>query len=170
MRVCSAKMKCASRLGVGFFLLKTAAENYRAYGHIFGVDILSIMFRPHHLFDCLLTDAIMFYGSTLWNVPLQKAVQKGAISWDRTAWILQSIWQFVYIYFIISYTLYKEWPWIQTVFLVLHCIVMLMKQHSYVSSTMHQIDLLLIPHRHSTTATLAKSTSGAAFSRPSSNK
>jgi len=89
------------------------------------------MFQPIHLLDCLFTDAIMFYGSTLWNVPLQRAIMSGVISWNKSGWILQAIWEAAYLYLIISYTLYREWPWIQTVFLVLHCIVMLMKQHSY---------------------------------------
>lgn len=119
------------RLGVCIFVIKTAAENYRITGHIFAVDILSIMFERNHLFDCLLTDAIMFFGSTLWNVPLQLAVQRNTISWNHSGWILQSIWQMAYLYLIVSYTLYKKWPWIQTVFLMLHCLAMMMKQHSY---------------------------------------
>ncbi|KAF8538970.1 MBOAT, membrane-bound O-acyltransferase family-domain-containing protein [Trichophaea hybrida] len=118
-------------LGVCIFVIKTAAENYRVTGHIFAADILSIMFERNHLFDCLLTDAIMFFGSTLWNVPLQLAVQRNTISWNRSGWILQSLWQMAYLYIIISYTLYKQWPWIQTVFLMLHCLALMMKQHSY---------------------------------------
>lgn len=120
-----------ARLGVALFMIKTAAENYRITGRIFDVDILSIMFQPTHLFDCLFADAIMFYGSTFWNVPLQRAVMSGVISWNKSGWILQALWEAAYLYLIVSYTLYREWPWIQTVFLVLHCIVILMKQHSY---------------------------------------
>jgi sterol O-acyltransferase len=112
-------------------MLKTAAETFRSTGSVFKGDILSIMFARNHLFDCLLSDCIMFYGSTLWNVPLQRAVMRGTISWNFTGWVLQSIWQIAFIASIIQYTLYKEWPWIQTVFLVLHCLVTLMKQHSY---------------------------------------
>jgi sterol O-acyltransferase len=119
------------RLGVVLLMVKMAAENYRSTGRIFDVDILSIMFTPNHLFDCLLTDAIMFFGSTLWNVPLQRAIMNDVISWNSTGWILQAVWEVAYIWIIVAYTLYKEWPWIQTVFLVLHCIVVLMKQHSY---------------------------------------
>jgi len=32
---------------------------------------------------------------------------------------------------VLSWTLYREWPWTHTVFFVLHSLVMLMKQHSY---------------------------------------
>src|SRR6266496_128820 len=31
----------------------------------------------------------------------------------------------------ISWAFYREWDWPQTVFIVLHCLVLLMKQHSY---------------------------------------
>ena len=31
----------------------------------------------------------------------------------------------------ISWAFYREWEWPQTVFIVLHCLVLLMKQHSY---------------------------------------
>lgn len=119
------------RLGVAILLIKIMAESYRSTGRIFGGDIVTIMFRPDHLFDCLLTDALLFFGNTLWCVPLQKAVLKGTFSWDVSGWILQAVWELVFLYLVISYTLYKEWPWIQTVFLVLHGLVILMKMHSY---------------------------------------
>ncbi|PWW77188.1 hypothetical protein C7212DRAFT_362840 [Tuber magnatum] len=73
----------------------------------------------------------MFWGSTLWCVPLQKAIAKDRISWERTGWILQMVWEAVYLGVVIEYTLWKDWPWIQTVFIVLHCLVSLMKQHSH---------------------------------------
>lgn len=119
------------RLGVAILIVKIMAESYRATGRIFGADILSIMFEPSHLFDCLLTDAILFYGSTIWCVPLQRAVQRGTFSWDGAGWLLQAVWEMAFIYLMVSYTLYREWPWIQTVFLVLHGLVIMMKMHSY---------------------------------------
>jgi sterol O-acyltransferase len=112
-------------------MLKTSAEYYRSTGKIFDVDILSIMFSPSHFFDCLLTDAIMLYGSSLWNVQLQRVIMNGVISWNSSGWIIQSLWEFTYLWCVIKYTTYKEWPWVQTIFLVLHCLVVLMKQHSY---------------------------------------
>lgn len=96
-------------------VLKDAANSYRREGRIFGIDILSIMFQPNRLIDCLLTDAIVFYGTSLWCVPLQKAANKGYIEWDKEGWVLQVVWQGLYMWAIIEYTLYKEWSWIQTV-------------------------------------------------------
>lgn len=96
-------------------VLKDAANSYRKEGRIFGIDILSIMFQPNKLIDCLLVDAIIFYGTSFWCVPLQKAVKNGYIKWDKEGWVLQILWQGVYMWAIIEYTLYKEWSWIQTV-------------------------------------------------------
>lgn len=96
-------------------MLKDAATSYRKEGRIFGIDILSIMFQPNKLIDCLLADAIMFYGTSLWCVPLQKAIKKGYIKWNKGGWVLQIMWQGFYMWAIIEYTLYKEWSWIQTV-------------------------------------------------------
>ncbi|KAL7275800.1 Sterol O-acyltransferase 2 (Sterol-ester synthase 2) [Rhizina undulata] len=118
-------------LGVSLMIIKVFAQSYRSHGRLLSIDILSIMFERNNLFDCLLTDAIMFYGSSLWCVPLQKATQSGILRWDGSGWILQMLWQAVYIVAVIEWSLYRSWPWVQTVFIVLHCLVMLMKQHSY---------------------------------------
>lgn len=41
------------------------------------------------------------------------------------------VWQTFYLGAVISWTIHRSWPWTHTVFIVLHCIAMLMKQHSY---------------------------------------
>lgn len=96
-------------------VLKDAAISYRKEGMVFGIDILSIMFQPNKLTDCLLVDAIMVYGTSLWCVSLQKAINNGYINWDMEGWVLQTVWQGGYMWAIIEYALYREWPWIQTV-------------------------------------------------------
>ncbi|RAL59347.1 hypothetical protein DID88_006838 [Monilinia fructigena] len=40
-------------------------------------------------------------------------------------------WELLYLALVVSWTLFREWPWTHTVFFVLHGIVMMMKQHSY---------------------------------------
>ncbi|RPA99428.1 hypothetical protein L873DRAFT_1827987 [Choiromyces venosus 120613-1] len=128
-------------MSVVILILKLAATSYKEHGRLFGIDILSIMFNPNNLIDCLLVDAAMFWGSTLWCVPLQKAIAKDRISWGRTGWVLQMVWQALYLGVVVEYTLWKDWPWIQTVFIVLHCLVMLMKQHSYAFYNGHLSDV-----------------------------
>ena len=120
-----------SRLGVFIAMLKTVAETYRETGHFLSTDILAIMFEPNQLFDCLLTDFIMYFGCTLFCVPLQQAISRGYLSWNGAGWILQSLWELAYCIVVIAYTVHKDWRWIQSVFIGLHLMVVLMKQHSY---------------------------------------
>ncbi|KAL2262891.1 hypothetical protein VTK26DRAFT_9096 [Humicola hyalothermophila] len=46
-------------------------------------------------------------------------------------WVVQSVWQVMFIGGVIGLPLVRDWPWTHTVFFVLHGMVMLMKQHSY---------------------------------------
>lgn len=41
------------------------------------------------------------------------------------------LWQMCFLGATILFAFYREWEWPQTVFIVLHCLVLLMKQHSY---------------------------------------
>ncbi|RPB24507.1 hypothetical protein L211DRAFT_784775 [Terfezia boudieri ATCC MYA-4762] len=118
-------------LGVTITMIQIAANTYRATGSILGHDIIAIMFQPDKFIDCMFMDFVMCFSTMAWCVPLHKAIAKGYIRWAGTGWILQSIWEFAHMVGVIYYTLYREWPWIQTVFIVLHLMVILMKQHSY---------------------------------------
>ncbi|KAI5807983.1 MBOAT, membrane-bound O-acyltransferase family-domain-containing protein [Peziza echinospora] len=118
-------------LSVTVMIVQTSANSYRSTGSIFGHDITDIMFKPINFIDCMFMDFVMCFITQAWCVLLQKAIVKNYITWGGAGWILQSIWQISHLAGVISYTLYRDWPWIQTVFIVLHCIVILMKQHSY---------------------------------------
>jgi hypothetical protein len=43
------------------------------------------------------------------------------------------VWQTSYLAGFIWWTYHRDWPWTHTVFMVLHCLTMVMKQHSYAS-------------------------------------
>ncbi|KAI9836851.1 MAG: hypothetical protein M1819_001016 [Sarea resinae] len=117
-------------LGTALLLLKIAAQNWKTYGSIFGRhEILDLMFR-RDVAVMGLTDGVMC-GSTAFCVLLQKAIVKGYLRWNREGWIIQNIWQTFFLGAVIGWSRYRNWPWTHTVFIVLHCMVMLMKQHSY---------------------------------------
>ena len=65
-------------------MLKTIAETYRATGHFLDLDILSIMFEPNQLIDCLLTDFVMYFSNTLFIVPLQRLIAADYLSWNNS--------------------------------------------------------------------------------------
>jgi sterol O-acyltransferase len=117
-------------LSIVLMLIKLAASNWKTYGSIFGPnEILAMMFH-RDVVVLGITDGIMC-ASTVFCLGLQKAICAGYLSWDRSGWIIQNIWQTLYLGAIISWTIHRDWPWTHTVFIVIHCITMLMKQHSY---------------------------------------
>ncbi|KAK3937931.1 O-acyltransferase [Diplogelasinospora grovesii] len=117
-------------MAVFFFILKIGAENWKKHGNPLGTnEIMKTMFRRDVLV-LLLADGVMC-GMTGVSWLLQRAVRAGYIDWDRSGWVIQNIWQSIYIGAVIGLTLLREWPWTHTVFFVMHGMVMVMKQHSY---------------------------------------
>jgi sterol O-acyltransferase len=137
-------------LGTALMLLKIVANNWRFHGSVFGKnEILQLMFYRDVLVLGI-SDGVLC-GSTGICLLFQKVVYKGWLNWDRSGWIIQNvsvhhtptpsipfpyaevpqIWQTFYLAAVVGWTLYREWSWTHTVFIVLHCIAMLMKQHSY---------------------------------------
>lgn len=112
------------------FMLKTGAENWKSTGSPLGTnDIMKNMFR-RDVVVLLLSDGIMC-GITGVSWLLQLLIYKGYIDWDGAGWILQNIWQTLFVFGNIGWTQLRDWPWSHTVFFVLHTLVMVMKQHSY---------------------------------------
>ncbi|KAG8427570.1 Sterol O-acyltransferase 2 (Sterol-ester synthase 2), variant 2 [Metarhizium acridum] len=117
-------------LAVALFVLKISVNNWRAYGTPLGSnEIMKTMFH-RDVIVLLLSDGIMC-GLTGVSWLIQKLVYHRVVDWDRSGWIVQNIWQTLFITGIIAWTHVRDWPWTHTVFFVLHGIVMLMKQHSY---------------------------------------
>ncbi|KAG5926524.1 hypothetical protein E4U42_003236 [Claviceps africana] len=117
-------------LAITLFLLKISVTNWMAHGTPLGSnEIMKIMFRRDVLV-LLLSDGTMC-GLTAVSWAIQKLVHFRVLDWDRSGWILQNVWQILFMAGVISWTHVRDWPWTHTVFFVLHGLVMLMKQHSY---------------------------------------
>ncbi|KAK3316737.1 MBOAT family protein [Apodospora peruviana] len=120
-------------MAVFFFILKIAADNWKKTGSPLGTnEIMKSMFR-RDLFVLLLADGVMC-GMTGVSWVLQRLVRRDGRSWliwDRWGWVVQNIWQTIFIGGVVGLTLVRHWPWTHTVFFVMHGLVMLMKQHSY---------------------------------------
>lgn len=114
-------------LGLGFLSVKTTAEHWRETGHFFRGELV-VLYQLNGL-ELALTDALMV-SSSVFVVLLQFLVLRG-LSWNKIGWIVENIWQSFYLGFVIHRSYTQQWQWIQSVFIVLHCVVMLMKQHSY---------------------------------------
>ncbi|KAI5247408.1 acyl-CoA/sterol acyltransferase [Aureobasidium subglaciale] len=117
-------------LAMVLMFLKVSAYNWKEHGSIFGGnEVFKIMFG-HDVLVLGVTDAVMVFSSAL-GFLLQKAIVKNYISWNRSGWIIQNVWQTFFLGSVVWWMFYREWPWSHTIFMVLHTMVFLMKQHSY---------------------------------------
>lgn len=117
-------------IAMALLLVQVAAQNYRLYSNPLGeMHLLRLMFS-RELIALGLTDGVMF-ATTAIGLGLQLVISKGYISWNRSGWIIQNLWQTLYLGVVVGWTFYRDWPWTHTIFTVLHGLVFVMKQHSY---------------------------------------
>jgi len=115
---------------MAFMLIRVAAKNWKDYGSILGSnEIMKLMFG-RDIFVLAATDGIMCAITAL-GLVYQKAILEGNIEWDHSGWIIQQAWQTLYLFTVVWWAKVREWPWTHTIFIVLHALVFLMKQHSY---------------------------------------
>ncbi|KAH7890843.1 MBOAT, membrane-bound O-acyltransferase family-domain-containing protein [Phlebopus sp. FC_14] len=79
-----------------------------------------------------LSDALLVLTTVL-CVPLAKAVSKGWLRYYWTGLILQHLFQTSVLVIVVVWTYHRQWPWVQSGYLTLHSLVMIMKMHSYLS-------------------------------------
>ncbi|KAM0705028.1 hypothetical protein Q7P35_007815 [Cladosporium inversicolor] len=117
-------------LSMVLLFVQVSMHNWRAYGSILGSNQIMKMMFSHDVLVLGLTDGVMC-AATVEAYFLSKLVQKGYINWAKQGWIIQNVWQSVYIATVIWWTWFREWPWTHSIFIFLHCLVFVMKQHSY---------------------------------------
>ena len=108
---------------------------------------MSLEFAMKYMFseDTLMmfvSDGILVL-STAVCVPFAKAVANGWIKYYPTGTIIQHAWQTFVLFVAIKWAFHRHWPWVQSGYLTLHTLVMIMKMHSYMNingymSHMHQ--------------------------------
>lgn len=119
-------------MGVALMLVRIAANNWRKSGSIFGENaILRLMFSKDVVLLGLV-DCLMMVSAMVVSLLLQVLCLNGWIVWGRSGWILQNIWQTLFLGGFIAFCRIR-WPdrWTHCVFITLHTITILMKQHSY---------------------------------------
>lgn len=117
-------------LAMVLVFLRVSAYNWKQYGNPLGNQAIMELMFSRDVLVLGLTDGIMCL-STCFCLLLQRAVLKGYVNWSRSGWIIQNIWQSFYLGAVVSWTFYREWPWTHTVFIIIHALVFVMKQHSY---------------------------------------
>jgi len=115
---------------MAFMLIRVAAKNWKDYGSILGSnEIMKLMFG-RDIIVLAVTDGVMC-ASTALGLVYQKMILKGDLDWDKSGWIIQQAWQTFYLFAVLWWAWFRDWPWTHTIFIVLHALVFLMKQHSY---------------------------------------
>lgn len=117
-------------LSMVILFVQVSMHNWRAYGSILGSNQIMKMMFSHDVLVLGVTDAVMC-AATVEAYLLSKLVQKGYINWAKQGWIIQNVWQSIYLATTIWWTWFREWPWTHSIFIFLHCLVFVMKQHSY---------------------------------------
>ena len=102
-------------LAMVLIFVQVSMHNYRQYGSILGTNqIMKMMFR-HDVPVLGITDGMMFLATT-WTFALQKIVQFDFVRWDRGGWIIQNLWQCVYLGLVVGWTYFRNWPWTHQIF------------------------------------------------------
>jgi len=79
-----------------------------------------------------ISDAVLVLTTGL-CVPFAKAISKGRIRYYWTGVVLQHFIQTLILFTAVTWTFNRQWPWVQSGFLTLHSLVMIMKMHSYIT-------------------------------------
>ncbi|KAK1811587.1 Sterol O-acyltransferase 2 (Sterol-ester synthase 2) [Friedmanniomyces endolithicus] len=117
-------------MSMAFVILQSAMKNFREYGSILGTNEIAKMMFSRDVLILGITDGVMTAGMFVTYL-LQVLVQKGYINWSKGGWVVQNVWQSVYLASVVGWAYFRDWPWTHTIFAVLHGLVFLMKQHSY---------------------------------------
>ncbi|KAK9722357.1 Sterol O-acyltransferase 2 (Sterol-ester synthase 2) [Basidiobolus ranarum] len=115
-------------IAMGFFLIQTFATNFKLTGHIASSYLFSVLSKD--LGSLFISDMVLI-AATFISWAIHKAIVNRWFHREYTGIIIQHIYQTSYLALAISWAYWKNWPWIQTSFFVMHAISNLMKVHSY---------------------------------------
>ncbi|KAG7093673.1 hypothetical protein E1B28_007332 [Marasmius oreades] len=117
-------------ISIFIFMLRTYISTFEIHGHA-----LNLRFATQFSRDAItlaISDGVIV-GLTALCVPFAKAISGGWIRYNWTGLILQHIFQTTLLFSAISWTFNRQWPWVQSGFLTLHTLVLIMKIHSYMN-------------------------------------
>lgn len=93
-------------LGIAIMVLRIAATNWKDFGNVLGSnEIMGMMFH-RDVIVLGVSDGVLF-GVTGFGYVLQKLILKGWLSWNRSGWIIQSIWELFYLIAFVGWTLFR---------------------------------------------------------------
>jgi sterol O-acyltransferase len=117
-------------IGLAIMGITTMLRNYKDTGYPLRVQIWGLF--TVKLWHLAIAEFLMVSGTAV-SLPLHRLFRKsrGVWSWYKGGMAVQSIYQVVWLAFWIAVPFIFNWTWTAQVFFVLHCMVLLMKMHSY---------------------------------------
>ncbi|KAI7819920.1 MBOAT, membrane-bound O-acyltransferase family-domain-containing protein [Gamsiella multidivaricata] len=115
---------------MGAYGLITFDEEWTRVGKAFGGTLFS-SFSQDAIILAISDFGLVF--STGFAFVLVKMFAKGWMRYMVSGMVVQHCLQLVFLLTAIAWTIWRDWPWVQSGFFTLHCITMLMKVHSYIA-------------------------------------
>lgn len=115
-------------------MLNTFHNSFTQTGKIISLTFATLFSKDAGVLA--LSDGVLV-GSLFLCVPYAKGLKRGWFRYSPTGLILQHAWQGAILACVIKWARYREWPWVQSGFFVLHTLSMMMKMHSYMAVNGH---------------------------------
>ncbi|TFY73506.1 hypothetical protein EWM64_g10506, partial [Hericium alpestre] len=118
---------------VSLFILtiRTYVASIESIGRPLNFQFASMM--SQEALTLAISDAVLV-ASTGFCVPFAKVITKGWIKYYWTGVFIQHVFQTLVVCTAVKWTFSRHWPWVQSGFLTLHSLTMLMKMHSYMAT------------------------------------
>ncbi|CBQ70133.1 related to acyl-CoA sterol acyltransferase [Sporisorium reilianum SRZ2] len=115
---------------LALFVLNTFYTSFATTGKVLSLTFATLFSRDAWMLA--LSDGVLI-ASLFICVPFAKVCRRGWVRYWPTAVVFQHVWQAALLGVVIKWARYREWPWVQSGFFVLHTLAMLMKIHSYMN-------------------------------------
>ncbi|PWN50101.1 MBOAT-domain-containing protein [Violaceomyces palustris] len=125
-------------ISLTLFVLNTSYTSFSDTGSLLSLSFATLFSKDAGILA--LSDAVLI-ASTFICVPFAKVCQKGWVRYWPTAVAFQHLWQATLLGVVIKWARYRQWPWVQSGFFVLHTLSMMMKIHSYMAVNGSMADL-----------------------------
>lgn len=123
---------------LALFVLNTSYTSWNSTGQVLSMTFATLFSKDAWMLA--LSDGVLI-SSLFICVPFAKVCRRGWVRYWPTAVIFQHLWQTALLGLVIKWARYREWPWVQSGFFVLHTLSMMMKIHSYMNVNGNMADI-----------------------------
>ncbi|KIP03018.1 hypothetical protein PHLGIDRAFT_37640, partial [Phlebiopsis gigantea 11061_1 CR5-6] len=114
------------------FAVRTYVRSLETSGKAMSLEFAMTYMFSEDTITLFISDGVLVL-STIVCVPFAKAVANGWIKYYYTGLIIQHLWQTAVLFTAVKWAFHRHWPWVQSGYLTLHTLVMIMKMHSYMN-------------------------------------